>query len=327
MKEKVLVTGGTGFIGHHFVEHILKNTDWDVKILDGLSYAGNLNRLIATQAYHDNKSRVSFIYHDLRSPISDLLKQQIGEVNYIVHFAAETHVDRSLEDATPFVYSNVVGTLNILNFAKSLTSLKKYVQISTDEVYGAAPEGVNYKEWDRLAPSNPYSATKAGADCLVLAYAHSFKLPAIITRTMNNFGERQHPEKFVPKTIRAILRGEKLTVHGLKDRVSTRKWLHCRNFADGVLFLIRRPEVVREDIFHIAGVEVDVLTLAQKIAGIIGKPLDYEYLDFHSTRPGHDLRYSLDASKIKEMGWIQPVNFEESLEKTVRWTLAHPEWL
>ncbi len=332
MAKKILITGGCGFIGHHVVEHFLKNTDFDIVILDGLNYAGNLNRFNDMPVFQENRQRIKFIWHDLKSPIVDVVAKMIGQVDYILHLAAETHVGRSLKDPTPFVYTNVVGTLNLLEFTRHYQrNLKRYIQISTDEVYGPAPENVSYKEWDRLKPGNPYAATKAGADCLALSYVNSFKLPIIITRTMNNFGERQHPEKFIPKIIKHLLKGEKVEIHGTPGNIGSRFWLHARNHADALLFLLTHGE--NGEIYNIVGEkEVTNLEIAQRIAKILlNRELDLEteveFIPFNKSRPGHDKRYALDGSQIKNLGWESPITFEGSFDKTIKWIIEHPKWL
>jgi len=319
---RVLITGGAGFIGHHTVEHFLKNTDWEIIVLEGFNYAGVIRKITDISVY--DPRRVRFVYHDIRSPISEFIKKQIGKIDYIIHMAAETHVDRSLEDPYRFVSTNVIGTFNMLEFAKVHEGLQKYIQISTDEVYGPAPKGKDFKEWERLKPSNPYSATKAGADCLAYSYSKCYKMPIIITRTMNNFGER-HPEKFIPMVVRNLLLNKPIVIHGIPPNISSRKWLHARNHADALLFLLKNGTI--GDIYNIAGDEMDVETLAKKIALIMGKRPVFKYLDFHSTRPGHDLRYSLDDSKIRKIGWKPPFSFERSLKKTIKWMVKNKEWL
>lgn len=326
MSKKVLITGIAGFFGHHLLEHILKNTDWEVIGLEGINYAGSLNRIQDIGIFRDNEHRVKLVWHDLRSPISDLVIDQIGEVDYVIHLAAETHVDRSLIDSRPFVFTNVVGTCHLLEYVKHCQpNIIKYDQFSTDEVFGAAPFGTDYKEWERHRPSNPYAASKAGADDLAFSFAHSFNIPIFVTHTMNMFGERQHPEKFIPMTIRKIMCGEVVTIHGTEGNVSTRKWIHCRNAADAVLFLLEHGDT--GDKYNIVGEEFDVLTVAEHIAQVLGKPLNYEYLDFHSTRPGHDLRYSLDGGKLDTMGWKAPVGFLDSIDKVVEWIVNNPQWV
>ena len=186
-KKRVLITGLAGFIGSHFCEHFLKNTDWDIVGVDCINYAGNLTRLTDMSIWEKEKHRVKFIWHDLRSPISPQIKQEIGEIDYIIHMAAESHVDNSITDPMKFVMSNVVGTGNMLQYARELPNLKRFVYFSTDEVFGPIDVGT-HKENQRHAPGNPYSATKAGAEDLCLAFANTYKLPVVITNTMNVIG-------------------------------------------------------------------------------------------------------------------------------------------
>lgn len=222
-----------------------------------------------------------------------------------------------------------MGTFNMLEAARVL-QVEKFVMVSTDEVFGPAPNGTNYSEEARYNPSNPYSGTKAASECLSMSWAKSFGVPMLITRTMNNFGERQHPEKFVPKAIRASLQGESLDIHmqkkGNNISFSSRYWLHARNHADAILFLIEQGQ---SGMFHIAGIEKDVLEMAEFIGGEkgTGRGLKTKHVDVHSTRPGHDLRYALDDSKLRKLGWNPPVDFEDSLSKTIKWTLENKVWL
>lgn len=332
MVKKILITGGCGFIGHHVVEHFLKNTDFEIVILDGLNYAGNLNRFKDMPVFQENPSRTNFIWHDLKSPITEGVAKMIGQVDYILHLAAETHVERSLKDPIPFVYSNVLGTANLLEFSRHYQkNLEKYIQISTDEVYGPAPKNTSFKEWDRVKPTNPYAATKAGADCLAFSYVNSFKMPIIITRTMNNFGERQHPEKFIPKTINHLSKKEKIEIHGTPTNIGSRFWLHARNHADALLFILTKGK--NGEIYNIVGEkELNNLEIAQRISKIIrGRELDIEkevkFIPFEKVRPGHDKRYALDGSKMSKLGWKPSVDFESSFEKTVKWIADHPLWL
>ena len=189
-KKIVLITGIAGFIGHHILEGVLKQTDWDVIGLDSLTYAGNLNKLTDIGPWESQKHRVKFVWHDLKSPISETTHGMIGPVDYIWHLAAESHIDKSLEDAIPFVTNNVLGTANLLEYVKRhQPNLKKFIQFSTDEVYGAAPDGIFYTEDAHLRPSNPYSASKAGADMVAYSFAHAFGLPISIVRSTNILGE------------------------------------------------------------------------------------------------------------------------------------------
>jgi dTDP-glucose 4,6-dehydratase len=326
----VLVTGGCGFIGHHLVEHVLRTTDWRVCIVDRLSYAsGGFNRLRDIYAYDDK--RVRLFTADLCGGLNEGLEAEIGEVDYAVHMAAETHVDNSITEPLKFVRANVVATAHLLEWARRRKGLKKFLYFSTDEVFGPAPDGVAYKEWDRYHSTNPYSATKAGGEELCLAWANTYGVPVLITHSMNIFGERQHPEKFIPKVIRSVLDGASVPIHAdaTKTRAGSRCYIHARNVAAAVMFLLDGAGAqIKNDKVNIVGErEVDNLTLAQTIAGMLGKPLRYELVDFHSSRPGHDLRYALDGTKLKTLGWDHPKSFEESLRKTVEWTVRNARWL
>ncbi len=214
MSKSILVTGGAGFIAHHVIENILDNTDWTIVSLDRLDFSGNLNRLQEVVGGRKDSNRVKIIHHDLKAPLNSQIVSAIGNINYIAHLAAGSHVDRSIDYPMEFVMDNVVGTANILEYAKSIDSLDKFVYFSTDEVFGPAPGAVKYKENDRYNSTNPYSATKAGAEELVVAFENTYKMPNIITHTMNVFGERQHPEKFIPMCINKVLKGEKIFIHG-----------------------------------------------------------------------------------------------------------------
>jgi dTDP-glucose 4,6-dehydratase len=327
MLKRILITGGCGFIGHHFVEHFLKNTDWEIVVWDKLTYASSgFDRLRDINVF--DEKRVKIIGVDISKEIPEGVIKETGKVDYIFHLAAETHVDRSIANPIPFIESNVYGTYYMLQYARKLDNLNKFFYFSTDEVFGPAPEGVEYGEYNGLKPSNPYSATKAGGEMLCWAWINTYKLPVVITRTMNVFGERQHPEKFIPKVIRAVLKGEKVYIHAdpTKTKPGSRFWIHTRNVADAYLFLVENGEI--GEVYHIVGEkEVNNLELAQFIAKVIGKPLIYELVDFHSSRPGHDLRYALADNNLRNLGWKQPKTFEESLEKTIKWTLEHPQWL
>ena len=327
MKTRVLITGGCGFVGHHLVEHILKKTDWSVVVFDKLNYASlGFDRLRDINVFDD--SRVTVLAVDFSQPLSAGLKQEAGVVDYIFHLGAETHVDRSIDDPGPFVISNVVGTMEMLNFARTQKNLKKFFYFSTDEVFGPAPQGVAYKEWDRYNSGNPYAAAKAGGEELCLAYGNTYKLPVVITHCMNIFGERQHPEKFIPMTIRKILKGETVIVHSDANKKvpGSRYWIHARNVAAAVMFLVDSGKP--QDKYNIVGEkEVDNLQMAKAIAKALGKDLKFELVDFHSSRPGHDLRYALDGGKMAYMGWNLPITFESSLEKSIHWFIDNPKWL
>ncbi len=325
--KKILITGGAGFIGHHFVNHLLISTDWDIIVLDKLNYAsGGLDRLRDINVFDGN--RVFIFTTDFTKQIEPGIVKELRDIDYIAHLGAETHVDNSIINPEPFVMSNVIGTMRILDLARKLPNVKKINYFSTDEVFGPAPEGTNYKEWDRYNSTNPYSATKAGGEELALAYANTYGLPIFITHTMNVFGERQHPEKFVPMAINKILNNEKILIHSdpTKIKAGSRFWIHARNVASAIMFLLEKAK--NRDKYNIVGEkEINNLELAQFIANTLGKKLNYEMVDFHSSRPGHDLRYALDGTKLKELGWNIPMAVEQSLTKTINWSINNPRWL
>jgi len=324
---RILVTGGAGFAGHHLVEHLMKNTDWDIVVVDKLNYASTgWSRLRDVDVFdHD---RITTLSCDFTSPIAVGVAQEIGEVDYIVHMGAETHVDKSIENPIPFVMSNVVGTMMILEYARKLKCLRKLLYFSTDEIFGPAPDEVRYKEWDRYNSANPYAASKAGGEELCMAYANTYGLPIVVTHTMNIFGERQHPEKFIPLVVKKVLAGDLVEIHSdsTKKISGSRFWIHARNVASAVLFLLDKG-AHREKYNIVGSEEVSNLGMAKAVSLIIGKELNYKMVDFHTSRPGHDLRYALDGDRIKQMGFKYPRDFSESLRKTVQWTLDNRHWL
>ncbi len=323
---RVLVTGCAGFLGHHVCEHILRNTDWHIVGVDKLSYASNgFQRLRDVGVYNDE--RMTLLGWDISSHVTHGVAKEIGEVDYILHLAAETHVDRSIEDAEPFIRSNVNGTMNVLKLAGHIESLKLMVNFSTDEVFGPAPEGTYFKEWDRFNPKNPYAATKAAAVHLGESFLNTYGTPVCTTFTMNIFGERQHYEKFVPLCINAADMENWLYIHSDKSCTvsGSRCWIHARNVAAALLWLLERAEPGER--YNIVGEEKSNLDMAWLVADEVGREPKIKMVDFHSSRPGHDLRYALDGSKLKEMGWEYPLDLDASLRKTVRWSLEHKEWL
>ena len=326
----ILITGGCGFIGHHFVEHIINNTNWNIIVIDKLTYASmGLKRLkeeIFNKAIIDK--RLQIITWDLSLPFSIGLIKELGDIHIIVHMAAETHVDNSIKNPVSFVQNNIMSTLYLLEYARSLKTLRTFFYFSTDEVYGPALGSKLYKEDERHNPTNPYSASKSGAEQLCVAYNNTYKVPIIRINVMNAFGEKQHVEKFIPKVIKKVLNNETVEIHSYPDkkRSGTRFYIHARNIAAGVLFLLENGTIGES--YNLTGErEVSNLEMAQIIAKNMNKELKYKMVDFHSDRPGHDLRYGLDGSKMFDMGWSLPVNFENSIKKTVLWTLQNPEWL
>ena len=322
---KVLVTGAAGFIGHHVVEHFLQNTDWDLVLIDRLDISGNLNRLAEVGAAKN--PRVKFFYHDLRAPFNELMIKQIGHVDYFVHMAAGSHVDRSIEAPMEFVLDNVVATCNLLELARK-NGCKKFMYFGTDEVFGPAPPGVCFKEYDRYNSSSPYSATKASAEELCVAYANTYKMPIQIVHVMNVLGYRQHPEKFLPMLISKLLRNEEIIIHGTADltQTGTRFYIDARDVADAVLMLLNSDQFGK---FNVVGErETSNLELATWVADALGRDLTYRIVDANKARPGHDLRYAMDGELLRKMfGWVPCMGIKHRVDEIVVWSLNNKQWL
>ena len=337
--KKVLITGGAGFIAHHLIGQILKNTDWEIVSLDRLDYSGNLNRLHDLMLSFDPnvRKRVRIVHHDLKAELNPLVRSEIGKVDCILHLAAGSHVDRSIDYPMEFVLDNVVGTCNILNFARTIKNLELFMYFSTDEIFGPAPNGIKYKENDRYNSTNPYSATKAGGEELAVAFQNTYGLPVYITHTMNVFGERQHPEKYIPMTIKNVRDGNIVTIHSdsTKTIPGSRHYIHAEDVASAVLFLVNYEGQFESTWggakcpkFNIVGSEeLNNLQLAQIIAEAQDKELKYELVDFHSARPGHDLRYALDGEKMRSIGWTPAKSVRERIADVTNWTLANKRWI
>ncbi len=329
----VLLSGASGFLGSHALRHLLANTSWQIVCPVSFSHRGVPERI--TLAVPDDQwHRVTVVRADLACPVADTTATAIGDIDLIVNYASQSHVDRSIADPAPFVTNNVSLMVNLLEYARQAKP-KAFLHISTDEVYGPAPEGTRHKEWDPIIPSNPYSASKACQEALATSYWRTYQLPVVIVNSMNLIGETQDPEKYLPTVLRCLADGQKVPVHASAGRVGSRHYLHARNLADAVLFLLRRGTVSayaagasRPDRWHCAGPnEIDNLELARMVADAAGLPFRYELVDSHALRPGHDLRYALDSSKLAGAGWSAPVDFPDALERTVKWTLERPEWL
>ena len=337
--KRALITGGAGFIAHHLIGQILERTDWEIVSLDRLDYSGNLNRLHDLMLTFDPevRKRVKIVHHDLKAELNPLVRSEVGDVDYIIHLAAGSHVDRSIDYPMEFVMDNVVGTVNILEFARTQKNLERFVYFSTDEVFGPAPDGIKYKENDRYNSTNPYSATKAAAEEISVAYENTYGLPIYITHTMNVFGERQHPEKFIPMCIKRARDGESVTIHSdsTKTIPGSRHYIHAEDVADAVLFLLAYEGEFEKTWggakcpkFNIVGSEeLNNLELATIIAEAQGKELKYEMVDFHSSRPGHDLRYALDGDKMKQLGWQPAKSVRERIAEVTKWTLDNERWI
>ena len=340
MSKRILITGGAGFIAHHVISYILRSTDWNIVTLDRLDFSGNLNRLVdILDDIPQERERVKVVYHDLKSEVNPTIAGMLGDVNIVLHLAAGSHVDRSIERPMEFVMDNVVGTVNLLEYSRTLKNLEKFVYFSTDEVFGPAPVGVNYKEYDRYNSTNPYSASKAGGEEMCVAYENTYKLPVVITHTMNVFGERQHPEKFIPLVIQRVRDGEMIRIHAdpTKTIPGSRHYIHAQDVAEGLMFILTRlkdytyfngQNLRMIPKFNLVGPEeTDNLTLARLIADVQGKELKYELTDFHSARPGHDLRYALSGSLMSDLGWTPKIKFSERIRQVTEWSLENKRWL
>jgi dTDP-glucose 4,6-dehydratase len=353
MSKTVLISGAGGFVGHHFLEHVLSTTDWNVIATDSFRHKGltdRISQVLAGDPWPTGphwRERVKVITHDLCAPFSaqQVRELQAASIDYMACFASESHVDRSISDPVPFLRNNSEIAYTTLELARKLRP-EKILWVSTDEVYGPveASDLKGHPEWDPILPSNPYSASKAAQEAIAISYWRTYGLPVVILNVMNMIGERQDLEKFIPMVISRVYKGEEVTIHGTPRNIGTRHYLHARNLADAMCFIFkqhRSPSLFhafipaydvhsadRPDRYNIASPDrIDNLTLAQMIADDIGRPLKYKLEDFHSTRPGHDPHYGLDPAKLYGLGWSMPVPFRDSLRNTVRWTLTHPEWL
>ena len=328
MTKNIMITGGCGFIGHHLVEYVLDNTDWNVIVIDKLSYASRgLDRLRENNSLENQRVRVFPI--DFTLSFSDGVRREIGNnVNIIAHLGAETHVDNSIKFPKECFHNNITGTVELLEYARGLKNLETFFYFSTDEVFGPAPENIAFKEWDRHKPTNPYSSSKSSAESICLAYSNTYNLPLMIVNNMNVFGERQHSEKFIPGTMKKILSREKILIHSDKTKTQpgSRFYIYAKNVCASLVFLLENG--THGEKYHVVGErEVDNLELATLIAKYMNKDFEYELVDFHSNRPGHDLRYAIEDLNLNNLGWVNPLNFEESLRKTVEWTMQNKNWL
>lgn len=337
--KKLLLTGIGGSIGIHTFAHIMHNTDWDVVGVDSFRHKGWTDRITEMLKMHpDWNDRLTVITHDLTTPFSERTMAKIGKLNYIISMASLSDVEASIIDPVSFFQNNVAVALNMLEFARRLPDLETFIQISTDEVYGPTTgKNDGYKEWATMLPSNPYAASKAAQEMAAIAWWRSYGIPLIITNTMNNFGEMQQASKYPVMVQKALATGKKITIHSIGEEIGSRSYIHSRNFSDALIFLLKNVtphlhvpgKVDQPDRFHIAGdKQVDNQELVELIADCMGKKeYDYELVDVHSTRPGHDPHYGLNNDKIKALGWVAPLSFEESLKNTVEWQTEHSDWI
>ena len=312
----LLVTGGCGFIGSNFVRYMLDTYD-EISIvnLDKLTYAGNPENLKDIE----NDSRYTFVQGDICDP--DSVNSVISKYNIdtIVHFAAESHVDRSIDDGSVFIKTNVLGTYTMLEAARKY-GIKRFVHISTDEVYGSTIEG-SFVETDILEPSSPYSSSKAGSDLLALSFFTTHNLPVIVTRCTNNYGPYQFPEKLIPFFVSNLIEGKKVPVYGTGKNI--RDWLYVIDHGSAIDFGLQNG--IPGEIYNIGGGEEKTnLEITYKILELLGK--DESSIEYIEDRKGHDFRYSLDFGKLRAMGWEPEYSFEEAIESTVKWYTENEQW-
>ena len=335
--KRVLLTGVAGSIGVHVLGHIMHNTDWFVVGLASFRHRGWTDRINEVVKDHPDWNDRYVVYtHDLTAPLSPVLKGKIGHVDYIINLASLSDVEASIQEPGKFVENNVSLMVNMLEYAREAKP-ESFIQFSTDEVYGPTAGKIDgYREWDAILPSNPYAASKACQEAICVSYWRTYSVPVIITNTMNNVGEMQSPSKFPVMVQRAVANDEEITIHSINGEIGSRSYLHSRNAADALLFILRNTtpylhspgKVDRPERYNIAGdVQLDNLELAQMIAKGMGKELKYRLLDVHSARPGHDPHYGLDDSKLRNLGWKPPVSFEESLKNVIKWQTDNPIWI
>lgn len=319
---KVLITGGAGFIGSNFVHHALaSHTGWQLAVLDKLTYAGNLENL------KDVLDRITLIRGDIAD--HEIVRKAVEGVEIVVNFAAESHVDRSILDASPFIETNVRGTQVLLDAARAI-GVKRFVHVSTDEVYGSIEKG-EFTEESPLQPNSPYAASKAAADLLCRSYHKTYGLPVVITRSSNNYGPYQFPEKLIPLMIYNALQGKPLPVYGRGE--NARDWLYVEDNCRAIATVVEKGRI--GEIYNIGGsaelknIEL-VRELCRLVAEALGKPAaEVEGLiTFVKDRPGHDWRYALNHSKITgELGWKPSVDVKDGLKRTIRWYLENRAWM
>lgn len=357
MSKRILLTGVGGFIGAHCLEYFLEHTDWYIVAIDSFRHKGTLSRINEVYDRHltkianrdDFKDRVKILYHDLSIPVDRQLENQIMErkisyhgyehiedqknIDYIINMASDSAVERSTKDPIACLRNNYELTINMLELARRIKP-SIFFQVSTDEVYGQAKPDQAHVEWDVILPSNPYAASKAAQEAVAIAYWRTYDVPVVLTNTMNNIGEWQDPEKFLPKIIQSVASGKEVPIYGdSEESIGSRFYLHAKNHADVFLFLSKiKPAMYsdgaeRPDRYNVCGdVELNNLELAKLVAEFVGKELKYRLIPSESARKGYDKRYALDGTKLKQMGWVPSIAFRDSIKQIVDCTLENPHW-
>ena len=334
--KRLLLTGPGGSIACHFLAHICHNTDWHIVGIDSFRHKGLTDRISHMFKEHPEwRERLTIITHDLTAPFSELTKKKIGHIDYVINMASLSDVEASITEPVDFIKNNVDLAINMLELAREIKP-DAFVQISTDETYGPTDGKTFLKEWSPILPSNPYAASKACQEAIAISYWRTYNVPLIITNTMNNFGCLQQSNKFPVIIQKKVRDDEKVIIHGEQGDIGARSYIHSRNFADAVLFILKNTkpymhkagEVDMPDRYNVAGDrQLDNLELAKLIAELMGKELKYELRNSDTVRPGHDKFYGLDDSKLKNLGWKPPVSFEESLKNVIQFQKDNPEWI
>lgn len=332
----VLLTGGGGAIGVHVIAHLMDNTDWRITVLDSFRHKGSKDRIAQIcEGHAEWRYRMNVIQHDLVCPINRKMARMIGPVNHILHLAALSDVGLSIDNPVYVIKTNVDSTLTMLEYAAE-TDHDTFILFSTDEVYGPVAKGQAHPEWSPMRPSNAYSASKAASECIAYPYWRAGKVKLIITNTMNNFGPMQAPSKFPAMVQRQLEEGKIVTIHGNEREIGTRFYIHSRNAADAVLYILQHlppylhqeGEIDDPDRYHVVGNDcLSNLDMARHIARLMDLPLVYELVDFHRDNPAHDIHYGLEDNKLRVHGWKPPLTFEESMMETIRWQQEHKEWI
>jgi len=339
---KCLVTGGAGFIGSHLIEYLLRHTDWKIVCLDRLDAAGSLNRLYDMPSWGTHRHRVAFRHHDLRASVSHNVAAELlgafgmDPFDRVFHLAAGSHVDRSVVEPTLFVLDNVLGTEHLLEFLLKPGVFRRdtgrALHMSTDEVFGSAPDGTKFLPWSRFNPTNVYAATKAGAEALAIACAYTWHLPLMVSHCTNVTGPRQAPEKFLPIAMDQIASGGSVPIHAVNGIVCSRYYVDVENVCSALLFMLERGTLLdgseQAGRYNISGdIELSNVELCTRIAGLMGRQLKYHLVENPPGRLRPDLRYSIDDSDLRDLGWSPAVTFNAGLARTVEAFMSdHPQF-
>ena len=336
-RRRLLLTGSAGFAGSHALRHFLVNTDWHITCPVSLDHKGSIGRIDSARRGVSADDRLTVIPCDLSHQLPSHTRQLLGKPDLIINYASSSHVDRSISDPVPFITNNVHLMLTMLEYARSLPDLAAFIHVSTDECFGPSYDGELFTEDAQHRPSNPYAASKSSQSQLGYSWWRTYGVPFSEVYGCNMFGEHaQNPEKFFPMVMHKVERGETVQVHASADGTpGTRFWQHARNVADALLFIAEKAPLARygegsttPTRFNVtSGDRVSNLDLALTIAAAMGRELRYELTDYHSSRPGHDLAYGIDGSRLRRMGWQPPVDFETGVKRTVAWEMSRSDVL